>query len=472
MAFAPVLNSYCSQIKCSNKELAERCGISMSALSRYRSGKRVPRAGSDVLDRLAAGIVSFAAENGVKEIRSEKEVKLALSESLTKVEPLGPSFTNRVDSLMRLLGVRNADVAIPLHLDPSYISRIRRGERSPNDKKRFSEVLAQVSALLCMEQGLLDELLALMGFDGGAIESGELNVDSAMGLAESIDHWLLGNQMIESDIADTERLLSLIDGGYYKAILEQPRSQEDSLTDTAPVISGFRSYWGGDLAWTAETDFLENARRCGAKHVWLSTDMPAWEEKPSPERVTLYQRMILELIDQGCDITVIHDSDIPLRQGLSVMWMWLPLWMTGHVKPLFMVTAANRTFRHVNNVCEYCALVSESVRGHEDEGRYNITSLPDDIKYYRKKMDFILEHTTALIEIYSDDDPEGMKEFERAETERRNGGVSFEVKAGCFQHLRIFSHKGECATVYLDDGKRYRFVIWHPKLRYVISQMR
>ena len=472
MAFAPVLNSYCVMLGCSNKVIAERCGISMSALSRYRSGKRTPRPESDAIDRLAEGIASLARERHVPAASSEKEVAKALNESLVRSRPLGPSFSIRVDSLMKLLGVRNSDVAVPMHLDPSYISRIRRGERSPNDKKHFAEIVAQVSALSCMEQGLLKELLVLIGAENELADWGELNVDSALGLAETIDRWLLGNQVVESDVIAVEELFAMMNEGLYRDVLNQPRKESPVLACPLEVAPTSRFYKGEDFIWRAEIDFLENASACGAKRLFLSSDMPALETNLTPDKIKLYQQLILGLVDNGCEITVIQDPSRPLRQTLAAMQMWMPLYMTGHVKPLYLEGGTSRVFCHVNNVCECCALAAEAIRGHEEQGRYYISSMPQDLDYYQAKIKVLLDKAHVLIEMYRNDDEEGMARFQREETMRRTHGRGSEIKAGVYEHLRIVSYRGDCVVLYIDDPLEFRFVIRHPKLRYVISHMR
>ena len=46
MKFGDLLNSYIESLGCTAKELADRSGISPAVISRYRSGKRTPQAGS------------------------------------------------------------------------------------------------------------------------------------------------------------------------------------------------------------------------------------------------------------------------------------------------------------------------------------------------------------------------------------------------------------------------------------------
>lgn len=475
MAFATVLNTFCASLGCSNKELAESCGISMSALSRYRNGKRTPRAGSDVINQLAGGISKIAQERGVASASSEAAVRDALRNGLVNVQPLGPSFSARVDSLMKLLGVKNADVAVPLHLDSSYISRIRRGERTPNDKKRFAGVVAQVAALRCMERGMLDEVVSLVGAAESQWKADQLDIDNVGVLSEVIARWLLGNQVVESDIAAVDTLLRDIDNRYWQEVLDKSRNSKSVLS--CAIKSGERHserpvfFCGENFMWRAEMAFLEGASECGAKNLFMSSDMPALETVMSPENMARYQQGVLELIDKGCHVTVVHSTDRPLRETLQSLQMWVPLYMTGKVTPLYLEGATSRLFCHVNNVCECCAMASEAVRGHEEAGRYYLTFNPEDIEYYRSKMDFILEQTSVLLELYRNDDEEGMRKFEREDALRQATGRGREIRAGQYDNLRIMLYQGDCVVVYSNHPLQHRIVIRHPKLRYVVSHM-
>ena len=471
MSFAPVLNSYCVLLGCSNKELAQRCGISMSAFSRYRNGKRAPRQNSDVIDKLAEGISQIASERGIGVASSKPIVKRTLIEGMMHSKPLGPSFSMRVDSLMKLLGMKNADVAIPLHLDSSYISRIRRGERTPNDKRRFAEVGAQVASLRCMERGCLKELLALMDAEDELASLDELNIDSALGLAEYVGRWLLGNQIVESDVTAIESLFEMANSMKYTQWFAHARQVEPVPTGTLDHEPSARFYVGKDFIWKAEMDFLNTAAACGAENLYLSSGMPALETELNEERIELYRQAVMGLVNRGCNITVVDDPGRPLRESILVLRLWMPIYMTGKATALYMDGLSGRLFCHVNFVCECCALASEAIRGLEGDGRYYITSLPEDLAYYQKKMDHLLDCAYSLFEIYREDDEEGMEKFNREEAQRQAIGNAREVHPGKFDNLRIMSYQGDCVVLYLEGPPKFRIVIRHPKLRYVISHM-
>ena len=52
-------------LDCTAKMLSESSGLSAATLSRYRSGERIPDAGSENLSCLVKGIVQLAEEKGI-----------------------------------------------------------------------------------------------------------------------------------------------------------------------------------------------------------------------------------------------------------------------------------------------------------------------------------------------------------------------------------------------------------------------
>lgn len=68
MSFSEVLDCYITQFRCTAKDICEKSGISAAALSRYRTGKRMPNVTSEVFAKLCAALVEIANENGITEI--------------------------------------------------------------------------------------------------------------------------------------------------------------------------------------------------------------------------------------------------------------------------------------------------------------------------------------------------------------------------------------------------------------------
>ncbi len=137
MEFKDVLNRYMERTGCSARDLAERSGLSTATISRYRSGDRVPEADSKQLENLAKGIAAIAAEKKIREME-EEAVRQALSEQAQgpgiEIEKLRLNF----DTLLKTLSVSVSDLARFLSYDPSYLSRIRKGQRKLSDPQKFT----------------------------------------------------------------------------------------------------------------------------------------------------------------------------------------------------------------------------------------------------------------------------------------------------------------------------------------------
>lgn len=180
VSFVSTLNEYCNLLACSSKDLAERSGISPSTLSRYRSGRRTPFYDGESIHKLAAGIVSIAQERGVEEIGTEDEV---IRELLSGINHSSTSFSRRLDALMRKLQISNVEMARHVSVDPSYLSRIRNGRRSPADPQGLAMRCAEFIVARRQDRDLLRDALQVPADDGHARSDEEAK--------ELIARWLL-----------------------------------------------------------------------------------------------------------------------------------------------------------------------------------------------------------------------------------------------------------------------------------------
>ncbi len=181
VSFVSTLNEYCTLLACSSKDLAERSGISPSTLSRYRSGRRTPSYDGESVRKLASGIVSIARERGIESIGTEEEVKADLLSGLNHSSTV---FSHRLDALMRTLQISNVEMSRQAAVDPSYLSRIRNGRRSPADPQGLAQRCAEYIVSHREDRELLRETLEVIGGD-------ERGVRSASELEDLIARWLL-----------------------------------------------------------------------------------------------------------------------------------------------------------------------------------------------------------------------------------------------------------------------------------------
>lgn len=181
MSFVSTLNEYCVLLDCSSKDLAERSGISPSTLSRYRSGRRTPSYDGDSVHKLASGIVAIAQERNVQQVGTEDEV---VADLLAGLNHSSNDFSRRLDALMRTLQISNVEMARQVSVDPSYLSRIRNGRRSPADPQGLAQRCAEYIVSHRQDRELLRNILEVTGGD-------ENHILSEAQLQDLIARWLL-----------------------------------------------------------------------------------------------------------------------------------------------------------------------------------------------------------------------------------------------------------------------------------------
>lgn len=470
MSFASTLDDYCAATGHANREIAELAGIAPSVLSRYRNGSRTPNPTSPAIASLAASIATLSRRSGAS-APSEREVKEALEASLSESRIVGMNFNMRLDMLMHLIGIRNVKMAESTQVDPSYISRIRQGSRTPANLPAFVEHASRLAARLCLDEELETEVAELLGADN--FDDLNRSADAESDLGELISIWLLGDEIVEGDVAIMESLFSWLDETDFADWLTM-HDDSTRVVQASPAIapaSSARFYYGIDGMRNAETDFLTTAIETNSRKLSLSSDMPLLQMALDRRFTTRYRRGIKRLLEQGCRINIVHAVERPLSESIRVLRMWAPFYMTGLVTPYYLKGIHNRLFYHVNYVCDACALSSEAVMGHQEDGRYYYTTRPADVAYYTKKMGFILEASSSLLEIYRDDVPEQRAAFERGEAARRTAGRI--VAEGRHENLTIVSHTSECTVLTLRcEPTTVHFVIRHPKINYAVTRMR
>ena len=133
MRFADVLKLYLDKTNCTAKELSAASGISASALSRYRSGKRIPE--QEQIEKLICGFVQLASENSPE--LDEVIIRNAFSAYTERPKFDYQTIIKNLNSAIETLDISVSGLSRALSFDSSYLSRIRAGQRKPADLNKF-----------------------------------------------------------------------------------------------------------------------------------------------------------------------------------------------------------------------------------------------------------------------------------------------------------------------------------------------
>ena len=131
MYFADTLNTLIMDLDYNSKQIADYCGLSNASLSRYRTGNRIPPVDSKQIDMLVNGLIKAAEDSGRKDWYSVQELKDILIKAIHT--DLGDEdmalIVEKLNTLMTEFHIQNKTLAQYLNYDPSFLSKVRSGER-------------------------------------------------------------------------------------------------------------------------------------------------------------------------------------------------------------------------------------------------------------------------------------------------------------------------------------------------------
>ncbi len=250
----------------------------------------------------------------------------------------------KIDFLMNVTNMRNAQLARALNFDASYVSRIRAGKRGLPDKMPFIEPAAEFFARNVREGYQADTLARETGVMGGWPTEKEK-------AARLIARWL------EGETGGSDRGAGVAAEGV-------GQSDEDRALASGHIAKA-GLYFGDQGRREAALAFLERivaeGRPCSL--LLQSDEDTAWIYGDAGF-AQQWAALMARLAQAGCTFTVVHTIS---RNG-NEMWEgvreWLPLYLTGAIRPYYYPRLRDGVrMRSLFVARETCALVSNSVQG-------------------------------------------------------------------------------------------------------------
>lgn len=76
------------------------------------------------------------------------------------------------------------------------------------------------------------------------------------------------------------------------------------------------------------------------------------------------------------------------------------MYMTGQISPYYLKDIQNNVFLHLLKVSGTAALTGEAISGSHSDGKYYLTKNKDEVAYYRKRVEALLNKAHPLMNIY------------------------------------------------------------------------
>ena len=390
MDFKKLLDDYMKQLDCTAKDLAENSGLSAATISRYRSGERIPEDGSENFDRLINGIVSIAENKKIPNITVQ-----SVSEAFS------PYVRNNVDiahlqknfhTLLTVVPINISDLARFLNYDPSYISRIRNGQRQPANPTEFAR---KISIFVTKHFQTVEQKAVISSLINCPMEE----LSNYTDFQDRMTNWLLAGSGAVKDSMTV--FLEKLDEFNLNEYIHSIHFNELKIPSVPFQIPISRTYWGIKEMMESELDFLKaTVLSKSTAPVIMYSDMPMKEMAKDPEFPKKWMFGMAMMLKKGLHLYQIHNLDRSFDEMMLGLESWIPMYMTGLISPYYLKNVQNNTFLHLLKVSGSAALSGEAITGCHENGKYYLTKSKREVAYYQRRADELLKNADYLMDIY------------------------------------------------------------------------
>lgn len=390
MDFKKLLDDYMKQLDCTAKDLAENSGLSAATISRYRSGERIPEDGSENFDRLINGIVSIAEDKKIPNITVQ-----SVSEAFS------PYVRNNVDiahlqknfhTLLTVVPINISDLARFLNYDPSYISRIRNGQRQPANPTEFAR---KISIFVTKHFQTVEQKAVISSLINCPMEE----LSNYTDFQDRMTNWLLAGSGAVKDSMTV--FLEKLDEFNLNEYIHSIHFNELKIPSVPFQIPISRTYWGIKEMMESELDFLKaTVLSKSTAPVIMYSDMPMKEMAKDPEFPKKWMFGMAMMLKKGLHLYQIHNLDRSFDEMMLGLESWIPMYMTGLISPYYLKNVQNNTFLHLLKVSGSAALSGEAITGCHENGKYYLTKSRREVAYYQRRADELLKNADSLMDIY------------------------------------------------------------------------
>lgn len=414
--FHEQLNEYLEELDCTAKELGEVSGVSAATLSRYRSGSRIPDAGTEAFNSICEAIGRIAGQRGIETLTEEK-VRESFLRCLDMTAVDKEQLRTNFNLLATALNMNMARLCQQINYDSSTVFRFRNGSRQPAEPEKFAEAVAKYVAENYTEAAEREKLARILQCDACEFVEQEHSADR-------IKRWLLepGKEK-ESGVTHFLEQLDQFDlNEYIKAI----HFDEWKVPPAIPFrLFTSKSYTGLKNMMEAELDFLKDTVLSKSMDpVIMYSDMPMEEMAKDPEFPKKWMFGMAIMLKKGLHLHQIHNLDRSFEEMMLGLESWIPMYMTGQISPYYLKAGQDQVFLHFLKVSGSVALTGEAIRGYHSEGKYYLARSKDEVAYYRKRAGELLNCASPLMEIYREENAGVFEVFLRSDAEtageRRN----------------------------------------------------
>lgn len=321
----------------SNTDFAAQAQVDRSYISHLKNGHRVPKQDSDSIKKLATAVYEIALEkndlstmgvligcDGAQDksaiINAVRDFLYADTSSLanrTVSNVRYNYFGHKLNQLMELLELPNIKLAKMVNIDPSLISRFRRGTRFPKSNK---------SLMLEISDSLYNTILKMrMEKEAASLT----NIPEEAFSRERLHKWLYGREKF-NEAAD--KLIKTISSFNYKT--EFPILPLGECISEEELECKQNIYIGTNGLRQISKRFLAQALAKKCRELLLYSDQNM-EWMYDQKFIMEWASLMIHCIKAGMTIHIIHNIKRNTEEMMEAVTKWTPLYMSGRINPYY-----------------------------------------------------------------------------------------------------------------------------------------
>lgn len=318
-------------------------------------------------------------------------------------------FLEKLALLMKLSHTTNQELSEAVHLDASYISRLRSGKRKLPAEPRFVEAMVSFFADKLTDE---DSWPLLWNF----ISSDEPLTKDQNERFTMLLQWLVSHDENSEDVSfSVEKIFSQID--------RSPLSLSN-LNDFRyePKLSQY--YYGIEGKRQAVLVFLHlilKEKEPRTLYLFSEEDMRWMIDDPAYTAEA--RRLLLEVLSRGNRVVIVHQLSRKMNEMLEAVSNWIPIHITQQVSSYYYPKIRDDLFQEtIFYAPEVVAVLSRSIKHHSEHNLNFLIRDPCALKSVEKDFNYYLEGCLPLMTSYNAQTSEPEQIFQRLKDFYRQEG--------------------------------------------------
>ncbi len=443
-------------VPCTAKELAEKSGLSASAISRYRAGKRMP-GGEDELKAIIDGLAQLSA--GRFDDKKVEEMKDAFRSSLPNLCIDKFIFAEKFSRIINDISVNRKKLAESVGYDPSFLSKMINGDRVPADYYSFAANVA-------------DHIVSV--YDNGDISRALSNVTSIKEAADketlikAIADWLLSPEEDVKNLSGKsgmESFLKSLDDFDLNDYMKRIHFDKIPVPKSPIHQKNSKSFFGAEGMKKAEVEFLKRTvLSSSTEPVWMYSSLPMEEVAADEKFAKKWMIGLAMVLKKGLHMHIIHDTSRPFEEMMLGIESWIPLYMTGLIHPYYIKQIPDKDFDHMIRISGACAMSGECSGKDLKSALFYITSDEAGMEGMNIRKDYWFDMALPLMDIYREDRNEEYLKVLKKESSKNEPRIPKESENHFFKNMNIKLFGNECVIISKNNDPPVNLVIRQPQL--------